>query len=163
MRVKSDNRSKFSDLSNWKEEAWKKNQGFNGIRTRDLRNTVAMYSFSFSPRRRFVFQTELSDKYIVLVLISRLFYFLSYLRRGDQSTVFCIVSFDFNWSRSPFLKGSGNLTGPKSYFKMLFSRKVGCVLASNEKTFETNILNGKQNSLTGPVITGSFEKRAPDW
>ena len=31
--VKSDHRSKFSNLSNWKEEAWK-NQGFNGIRTR---------------------------------------------------------------------------------------------------------------------------------
>ena len=35
-------------------------------------------SFSFSPRRRFVFQTEISSKYIVLVLISRLFYFLSW-------------------------------------------------------------------------------------
>ena len=32
-----------------------------------------LYSFSFKPRRRFVFQTEISDKYIVLVLISRLF------------------------------------------------------------------------------------------
>ena len=30
MKVKSDHRSKFSNLSNWKE-AWKKNQGFNGI------------------------------------------------------------------------------------------------------------------------------------
>ena len=29
------------------------------------------------------------------------------------------------------------------------------------KTFETPILNEKQNSLTGPVISGSFEKRAP--
>ena len=29
MKVKSDHRSKFSSLSNWKEEAWK-NQGFNG-------------------------------------------------------------------------------------------------------------------------------------
>ena len=29
--------------------------------------------------------------YLVFVLISRLFYFLSSLRRGDQSTVFCIV------------------------------------------------------------------------
>ena len=38
MKVKSDHRSKFSNLSNWKEEAWK-NQGFNGIRTRDLRDT----------------------------------------------------------------------------------------------------------------------------
>ena len=39
MKVKSDHRSKFSNLSNWKEEAWK-NQGFNGIRTRDLRDTA---------------------------------------------------------------------------------------------------------------------------
>ena len=45
---------------------------------------------SFSPRRRFLFQTEISSNYIVLVLISR-FYFLSSLRRGDQSAVFCIV------------------------------------------------------------------------
>ena len=37
MKVKNDHRCKFSDLSNWKEEARKKNQGFNGIRTRDLR------------------------------------------------------------------------------------------------------------------------------
>ena len=52
-----------------------------------------LYSFSFSPRGRFVFQTEISGKYIVLVLISRLFYFLSSLRRGDQSTVFCKVTY----------------------------------------------------------------------
>ena len=50
MKVKSDHRSKFSNLSNWKEEAWKKKkiQGFNGIRTRDLRDTVAMlYQLSY--------------------------------------------------------------------------------------------------------------------
>ena len=41
MKVKSDHRSKFSNLSNWKWEAWK-NQGFNGIWTRDLRDTDAM-------------------------------------------------------------------------------------------------------------------------
>ena len=35
MKVKNDHRSKFSNLSNWKDEA-SKNQGFNGIRTRDL-------------------------------------------------------------------------------------------------------------------------------
>ena len=34
MKVKNDHRSLFSNLSNRKEEAWK-NQGFNGIRTRD--------------------------------------------------------------------------------------------------------------------------------
>ena len=48
MKVKSDHRSKFSNLSNWQEkEAWK-NQGFNGIRTRDLRDTGAMlYQLSY--------------------------------------------------------------------------------------------------------------------
>ena len=74
----------------------------------------------------------------------------------------------------PFLESPGNLAGPVSYFEIKFSRKVCCVLTSNEahfvslannftifKTFETPILNGKQNTLTGPVITGSLEKRAP--
>ena len=37
----------FPNLSNWKEEA-RKNQGFNGIRTRDLRDTGAMlYQLSY--------------------------------------------------------------------------------------------------------------------
>ena len=45
--VKNDHRSKFSNLSNRKEEAWK-NQGFNGIQTRDLRDTGAMlYQLSY--------------------------------------------------------------------------------------------------------------------
>ena len=40
-------RSKFSNLSNWKEEAWK-NQGFNGIRSRDLGVTGALlYQLSY--------------------------------------------------------------------------------------------------------------------
>ena len=47
IKVKNDHRSKFSNLSNWKEEAWK-NQGFNGIWTRDLRDTGAMlYQLSY--------------------------------------------------------------------------------------------------------------------
>ena len=49
-KVRNDHRSKFSNLSNWKEEAWKKkkNQGSNGIRTRDLRDTGAMlYQLSY--------------------------------------------------------------------------------------------------------------------
>ena len=41
MEVKSDHRSKFSNLSNGKEEACT-SQGFNGIQTRDLRDTGAM-------------------------------------------------------------------------------------------------------------------------
>ena len=45
MKVKNDHRSKFSNLSNWKEEAW---TGFNGIRTRDLRVTGALlYQLSY--------------------------------------------------------------------------------------------------------------------
>ena len=48
MKVKNDHRSKFSNLSNWKEEAWKKNQGFNRIRTRDLRVAGALlYQLSY--------------------------------------------------------------------------------------------------------------------
>ena len=47
MKVKNDYRSKCSNLSNWKEEAWK-NQGFNGIRTRGLRVTGALlYQLSY--------------------------------------------------------------------------------------------------------------------
>ena len=47
LKVKNDHRSKFSNLSNWKEEAWK-NQGFNGIRSRDLRVTGALlYQLSY--------------------------------------------------------------------------------------------------------------------
>ena len=47
MKVKNDHRSKFSNLSNWKEEAWK-NQGFNGIRASDLCITSAMlYQLSY--------------------------------------------------------------------------------------------------------------------
>ena len=46
IKVKNDHRSKFSNLSNWKE-AWK-NQGCNGIQTCDLRDTGAMlYQLSY--------------------------------------------------------------------------------------------------------------------
>ena len=46
MKVTNNHRSKFSNLSNWKK-AWK-NQSFNGIRARDLRDTSAMlYQLSY--------------------------------------------------------------------------------------------------------------------
>ena len=41
MKGKSDHRSKFSNLSNWKKEALR-NQDFNGIRTCDLCDTSVM-------------------------------------------------------------------------------------------------------------------------
>ena len=48
MKVKNDHRSKFSNLSNGKKKPGKKNQGFNGIRTRDLRVAGALlYQLSY--------------------------------------------------------------------------------------------------------------------
>ena len=45
MKVKNDHRTEFSNLSIWKEDAWKKKIG---IRTRDLRDTGAMlYQLSY--------------------------------------------------------------------------------------------------------------------
>ena len=37
--------------------------------------------------------------------------------------------------RGPFLERPGDLTGPKSYFEIKVSRKVGSVLTSNEVPF----------------------------
>ena len=87
------------------------------------------------------------------------------------------MDFISDLSRGLLLERPGNLTGPKSYFESKVSRKGGRVMTSNEvnfvslaDTFTVQFLNllklpsgisGKQNSLTGPVITGSFEKRAP--
>ena len=51
MKVKSDHRSKFSNLAIGKKKP-EKNQGFNGIRTRDLRDTGAMlYQLSYEATR----------------------------------------------------------------------------------------------------------------
>ena len=38
-------------------------------------------------------------------------------------------------TRGPFLERPGKLTGPISYFEIEVSRKVGCVLTSNEVHF----------------------------
>ena len=70
MKVKNDHRSKFSNLSNWKEEAWK-NQGFNGIRTRDLRVTGALlYQLSYEATQweRGQFIVERSFDSVILLL-----------------------------------------------------------------------------------------------
>ena len=42
----------------------------------------------------------------------------------------CSISQLNSWG--PFLKRPGKLTSPKSYFEIKVSRKVGCVLTSNE-------------------------------
>ena len=40
-----------------------------------------------------------------------------------------------NMARGPFLEAPGKLTGPVSFFEIEVSRKVGCVLTSNEDPF----------------------------
>ena len=48
LKVKNDHRSKFSNLSNIGKKKPEKNQGFNGIRTRDLRVAGALlYQLSY--------------------------------------------------------------------------------------------------------------------
>ena len=48
MKVKSDHRSKFSNFKQLERRSLKKNQGFNGIQTRDLRDTSEMlYQLSY--------------------------------------------------------------------------------------------------------------------
>ena len=60
----------------------------------------------------------------------------------SQNTPYFSRDFDFKiWfrarlvARGPFLERPGNLTGPKSYFEIKVSRKVVCVLTSNEVHF----------------------------
>ena len=48
----------------------------------------------------------------------------------------------------PFLERPDNLTGPKSYFEIQFSRKVGCVLTSNEVHFVSLADNFTLKSLS---------------
>ena len=48
MKVKCDHRSKFSNFKQLERRSLKKNQGFNGIQTRDLRDTSEMlYQLSY--------------------------------------------------------------------------------------------------------------------
>ena len=93
--------------------------------------------------------------------MSLLFYFFPSLRRGDQSTVFCIVSFDFNWSRALFLERPGNLTGPVSYFEIKVSRRVGCVLTSNEVQFVSLADNFTVQFLNLLKLSSGMENKTP--
>ena len=62
--MKNDHHTKFSNLSNWKEEAWK-NQGFNGIRTRAPRDTGAMlYQLSYEATHCIGSEVNLLSSYL---------------------------------------------------------------------------------------------------
>ena len=80
-----------------------------------------------------------------------------------------LIGFRTTRPRGPFLERPGILFWNRSLEKIrvcsdlkwspfcFFSWKLYCIIF---KSFETPFRNGKQNSLTGPIITGSFEKRA---
>ena len=63
------------------------------------------------------------------------------LRDSDEHKVSYILFYQLEGkdlidiTRGPFLEGPGNLTGPKSYFEIKVSRKVGRGLTSNEVNF----------------------------
>ena len=48
---------------------------------------------------------------------------------------FMLTGFRITRPWGPFLERPGKLTGPVSYFEIEVSRKVGCVLTSNEVHF----------------------------
>ena len=61
----------------------------------------------------------------------------------------------------PFLERPGNLTGLKSYFEIIVSRKVECVLTSNEVHFVSLADNFTvQFSNLLKLLSGMENKRA---
>ena len=57
-------------------------------------------------------------------------------KNGQNSVVSCTWrKLPFHYLMGLFLESPGNLTGPKSYFEIKVSRKVGSVLSSNEVHF----------------------------
>ena len=63
----------------------------------------------------------------------RLFiYFSAPLQLDAKRLVIKIIKL---MDQGPFLERPGKLTGPVSYFEVKVSRKLGCVLASNEVHF----------------------------
>ena len=128
-----------------------------------------MYNLVTSkPQEGWSGQPKCSFKYTTLSVVP------GYGVRGTESQVVENTVCGENGAWGPFLERPGNLTGPKSYFEMKVSSKEVSVMTSNEVHFVSlannftaqfsNLLklpSGVENSLTGPVITGSFEKLTP--
>ena len=57
------------------------------------------------------------------------------IRRLTFNPGLALTSFRTTRPRGRFLERPGNLTGPISYFEIKVSRRVGCVLTSNEVQF----------------------------
>ena len=58
-----------------------------------------------------------------------------FLKQLEKRFRFCLNSWGL------FLERPGKLSGPKSYFEIKFSRRVGCVLTSNEVHFVSLVDN----------------------
>ena len=76
----------------------------------------------------------------LIINIHSLFYLTAYtnLCLNPKQTVYLlipIIGYPHKLPWGPFLEGPGNLTGPISYFEIKVSRRVGCVLTSNEVQF----------------------------
>ena len=61
-------------------------------------------------------------------------------------------------SRGPFLERPGNLTGPISYFEIKVSRRVTCVLTSNEVQFVSLRLVFSSDVVVVGVVIRSVEQ-----
>ena len=76
----------------------------------------------------------------LIINIHSLFYLTAYtnLCLNPKQTVYLlipIIGYPHKLPWGPFLERPGNLTGPISYFEIKVSRRVGCVLTSNEVQF----------------------------
>ena len=104
------------------------------------------------------------------------------LRGGGGGNEEFIINMLAAWAyfktRGPFPERPDNLTGPKSYFEIKISRKVGCVLTSNEVHFVSladnfivqfsNLLKlpskmGKKQSLPGASRNGPRKRNTINW
>ena len=87
-----------------------------------------MYAMTLDTSGRTVWVKSkiVNREFFILVLVNR-------LRQPPPLPL--LLHLSYLHSRGPFLERPGKLTGPVSYFEIEVSRKVGCVLTSNEVQF----------------------------
>ena len=104
------------------------------VPSRWIKNACILLAITASKRRNVLFDSYLFEARL------HYFVFLSFPRLPHVPNSSPVVTSVFVLrfvARGPFLERPGNLTSPKSYFEIKFSRKVGCVLTSNEVHFNS--------------------------
>ena len=101
MKVKNDHHSKFCNLSNWKEEACKKNQDFNGIRTRDLRVTGALlYQLSYEAthleRGQFIEFLSPVRSEMMWSIYEIIYFWTAVVDESEEWSSFCLSVLDYS-------------------------------------------------------------------